>query len=80
MRLSKTIPRHIKTEHFGWIHKDFMPFNKYNDARRKAGMSVQSSCFWCKKPFVDGEMMALASRPKAVNVLLCHQCADKMEG
>jgi hypothetical protein len=78
MKLSKHIPRHVKSMKFTWVKRDFLVYGEsFREARN--GMKDIRSCFWCKKEFDDGEMMALAGREHGVNVLLCHKCVDKME-
>jgi len=79
MKLSRLVPAHTKTEGFCWIKSDFMVMDqRYREVRGKCRRPMDA-CFWCKHKFADGEMMALAGRPKAVNVILCQRCAAKAE-
>jgi len=79
LSLSKVIPEHTMTENFRWVSREFMLFSKYVNVRKKCNLSIDNTCFWCKKKFEDSEMMALAAREKKENVLLCQKCVDKME-
>jgi hypothetical protein len=37
-------------------------------------------CYWCRHPFADGEMMALACFGGIGNKVLCQRCADDLIG
>lgn len=79
MKLSRLVPAHTKTECFDWIKSDFMVMSRrYREVRGKCCRPMDA-CFWCKHPFADGDMMALAGRPKASNVMLCQRCAAEAE-
>lgn len=79
--LSRVVPTHRKTVAFSWIKHDFMPFETYRKARERRlgwhGMKIERACFWCKSPFKDEDMLALAHMTKGgANKLLCQQCAS----
>lgn len=79
MKLEKTIPAHQHVEDFLWIKRDFHYFGSYKEIRERNRQSVQRACFWCERLFRDAEILALAGRPKAYNVLLCQECAAAAE-
>ena len=78
MKLSKVIPAHTKTYRAKWCNLDFMKMSKkYRDVR--PGSSVyRNSCYWCKRPHEDGEMMALACFVRVGNRTLCQKCAKEL--
>jgi hypothetical protein len=78
MKLTKIIPSHRKTIYALWCRKDFMLFGVFKQAREKYGMSVQSTCFWCRHPFEPETKMALACIKEHGNKLLCEKCADEL--
>lgn len=76
MMLSRIVPAHRNTVEFTWIRRDFMLFGTFKAARARMKLKeIYENCFWCKKPFADIDMMALAGRPKGINVILCQDCA-----
>lgn len=77
LQLSKVVPKHTHTQAFTWIKRGFSTFGSYAEARKRAGMKVQEKCFWCRRPFVDADSMALAGRTCKTNILLCDDCATK---
>lgn len=77
MKLTKRIQARTKTIHYNWCKKDFLVFNaSYREIRKRIRGETKHCCKWCNKPFVDGEMMALAQPQKGKNHLLCQKCAD----
>lgn len=76
--LSRVVPAHRKTIKFNWCKRDFMLFGFYRGVREKRRMDVQSDCFWCRTPFKDDDMMALAQPEKGANKLLCQSCAGQI--
>ena len=77
MKLTKTVPAHIKTVEFNWCKKDWMLMSpKYRKARM--GMTLMDSCFWCGHVFSDGETMSLAQPKSGLNKVLCCMCADTL--
>ena len=77
MKLSRVIPAHTKTVHFTWVDKEYTRYTeKFRQIRARCG-SPLDTCFWCKHKFEDGEMMGVAARPKAGNVMLCQGCATE---
>jgi hypothetical protein len=76
LSLSKIVPQHRSTVEFTWIHPSWMLFGTFKAARERMKLSkIYQACFWCKKPFEEADMMALAGRPKGANVILCQGCA-----
>lgn len=78
-RLSRRIPARIETVRFRWIKREFLPHDERFIAARehilKGRKDPMGHCFWCRRDFKDGEMMALAAREKGANVTLCQECA-----
>jgi hypothetical protein len=81
LRLSKTAPAHKVTMVFIWIKQDFMLYGAFRKSRERMGMRLKpwDKCIWCKTPFDDGDMMALAAVEKSGNRALCQTCAAKAE-
>ena len=78
LKLSKIVPARRKTEEFTGVRKDFITMSpRYREIRSKMN-NTMCLCHWCKRRFDDGEGMALASRPRKTNVVLCHNCADDL--
>ena len=75
--LSKTVPARTKTVKFNWVHREFQVFVDFKAARIRMGLSVYDKCFWCKRPFADADMMALAQPTTGKNRVLCQCCAEK---
>ena len=66
MQLSKRIT-HI--ERFNWCKKDFMKMcQKYRKIRSRL-RNPMDKCHWCKRKFIDGEIMALSQPTKGNNLL-----------
>lgn len=76
--LSRIVPAHTRTIRFNWCKADFMLFGFYKGVREKRRMSIQSACFWCRVPFNDEDMMALAQPESGANKLLCQSCAGQI--
>lgn len=51
---------------------------KFRDIR-KHFRNAMNTCYWCKHPFEDGEMMALACFRRKGNKVLCQDCANLLE-
>lgn len=83
MTLSKmlpAIPARRKTLIAEWCHRDFTAMSpQYRKIRAKCRKAM-NKCHWCKHPFEDGEMMALACFEGIGNHTLCHSCADELMG
>jgi len=77
--LSKVVPAHRVTWEFTWVNLDFMLFGAFKAARKRLKLREYERCAWCREPFKDDEMMALAGRPKGTNVLLCQDCATNSQ-
>ena len=78
-KLTRIVPSHRKTVEFNWCKNDFMEMSqRYRQVRAKFRHKMDA-CFWCGHAFSDGEMMALAQPKGRLNVVLCQDCAGKME-
>ena len=77
MKLTKRISARKKTVQFNWCRKNWMEMNQKVRHIRAKSRDPMDVCFWCKHPFIDGEMMALA-QPKGKNKVLCQKCADEL--
>jgi hypothetical protein len=73
--LSRIVPAHRVTWEFTWVKRDFMLFGAFKTARKNMKLREYTACAWCREPFKDDDMMALAGRPHATNALLCQGCA-----
>lgn len=82
-RLSRRIPARIETVTFRWIKREFLVYgDRYIAARkniRKDRPDPMHRCWWCRRDFEHGEMMALAAREKGANVTLCQDCVAESE-
>ena len=78
MELRKRIPARTHVEKFNRCITDFMEMSQeYRDIRARF-QNKMDSCHWCKRKFVDGEMMALAQPTKGKNKVLCLSCAYEL--
>jgi len=80
MSLSRIIPSRRETFNVMWLKRDFMA---YNETWRRARLRMKKPidvCWWCKRPFAEGDMIALAGIRGKVNKTLCQSCADEAEG
>ena len=75
MRLTRTVPQHTRTEQFQWIEADFLEMGPAYRRARAQMCKPMDTCWWCQRPFADGDMIALAGRVKGANVVLCQTCA-----
>jgi hypothetical protein len=71
-------PARTVTQEVLWCKRDFMEVERHNGFRRKANLSEAKQCWWCNKPYVPGDMLALIGRPGKVNVLICQECAAEV--
>ena len=77
MYLAKNIPARIETFEATQCKLDWMAMSqRFRDIRSKS-RNPMDKCHWCKHPFVDGEMMAIALSNKGNNVL-CQTCGKKL--
>lgn len=80
LTLTRKVPARTRTETALWFRKDFMAMSQtFRDIRSKA-RNPMDRCWWCKHPFADGEMMALAcfeGKGKG-NKALCQDCATEL--
>ena len=76
--LSRTVPEHIYVEHYRWCKQMFFAMSsKFRECRRAVNRPCDT-CHWCGHTFADGEMMALADKVGAGNVVLCQACASEL--
>lgn len=79
MKLSKRVPARTRTEKFRWCKQAWMTMTpRYREIRGKCRRPMDT-CFWCKHKFKDGDIMALAARESASNVVLCPSCACELK-
>ncbi len=78
LTLTKTVPAKVVTLKIRWVRPDFMLMGDRFRQMRLA-LSLMDTCFWCDHKFINNEMMALASREKNTNIMLCQSCAAKAE-
>jgi hypothetical protein len=79
MKLSKIIPEHKKTITINWIKMDFLKMSQNYRKIRSGSKYPADKCYWCKHPFEDDEMIALANLKKGGNKVFCQTCAKKIE-
>jgi hypothetical protein len=75
--LSRVVPAHRVTWAFTWIKRDWLVFGPFKTARKRMKLKEYAQCAWCREPFQDHHIVALAGRPKGANVLLCQNCATE---
>jgi hypothetical protein len=79
MHLSRIIPQHVLRQDFTWLTRNFSTMcADYRRIRASVGGGMDK-CDWCEHAFGDGEVMALAGRPKGRNWVLCQTCAEMAE-
>ena len=62
LTLSRRVPAHKKVVSFDWVKRNFSQYNEqYRKAR--AGLKPLDKCFWCARPFDEGDEIVLA-KPK----------------
>ena len=75
LKLSKRVPsRSIAFEATG-CQLDFLQMSPRYREIRAGSRNPMDKCHWCKHPFADGEMMALALTKKG-NKTLCRKCGE----
>lgn len=79
LALSKVVPRHKVTAKFRWLTRNWMKFGNFKAARQRVGLGIHDKCWWCKAPFADSDVMALAQPETGANRVLCQRCAETME-
>ncbi|HEX2600082.1 MAG TPA: hypothetical protein VHL05_14985 [Terriglobales bacterium] len=75
--LSREVPRRTETVRFNWVQKTFQQFGVFAAARKRMGLREYTHCYWCRRAFVDDDMLALAQPEKGANRLLCQACAEQ---
>ncbi len=78
MKITRIIPARRLTLEAKWCHKEFCVIGPEYRAIRARCAKPMDSCFWCRRKFVDGEMMALACFLKIGNEVLCQECAQEL--
>ena len=61
-----------------WVRVDFLVFGAFRETRERHHMSVCPTCYNCRHPFQDDEMMGLAGTSKG-NKLVCRACAETFQ-
>ena len=79
--LSKIIPQRKKTVTFRGVRRNWMMFGTFKNARDRAGMKTQKTCWWCRKKLAETDNMALCSPsiPNTGNKLICDNCATSSQ-
>ena len=78
MELTRTVPAHDKTMRAKWCKLNYKKMSKKFRNIVKYGRSNLISCYWCKRPHEDGEMMALACFAYIGDRTLCQKCAAEL--
>ena len=81
--MKKTIIKHIparkeKVEIIGGKKKIGLMSQEFRNIRSRL-RNPMDKCFFCKHPFVDGEMMGLVMIKGKKNKVICQSCWDKYE-
>lgn len=77
LKLSKIKPAETVTFQADSCTLNFMEMSQTFRNVRKRSRNPMDKCHWCKHPFVDGEMMALAFTRRG-NKTLCQACAKSL--
>lgn len=78
MKLFRQVPARTETVWFNWCRSDFLPMSqKFRDARARMSEPLDK-CWWCKHPFENGEMMAMAQAKGGISRILCQACAGEL--
>lgn len=75
-QLSKIAPQRRITLDIQAINLSFTRMNDRFRAIRARSKNKMDQCYWCKHPFENGEMMALAF-VESGNKALCQSCAQQ---
>ena len=78
LKLTRRVPAHSKTASALWCRKDFREMDDKFRNFRASCRNPMDKCYWCRHPFANGEMMALACFDKIGNRTLCQACADAL--
>ena len=79
IKISRRIPARTETFHVVWASRDFMKMTpRFRDIRSKCRYKGDK-CWWCKRPFDDGDMMALVAIKGKSNKLFCQKCAGEVK-
>ncbi len=78
--ISRDVPARTETFEVIWARQEFMKMSpKFREIRAK--MSYKGKrCWWCRKDFEDGDMMALVCIKTKGNKLFCQKCAAEIGG
>jgi rRNA maturation endonuclease Nob1 len=77
MKLSKIKPASTVTFTAESCTENYLAMSPKFRAIRSRMRNPMDKCHWCKHPFEDGEMMALAFTKKG-NKTLCQACASEL--
>lgn len=78
LTLSKRVPTRTKTVTAIWCNKKYSKMSEQFRAIRARTRNPSDTCYWCRHPFENGEMVALACFEKKGNKVLCQDCADEL--
>lgn len=78
MYLTKIVPAHRVMLKATWCNREFLAMSPSYRAIRGKMKKPMDKCYWCKHPFADGEMMALACFVEKGNQVLCQGCAEQL--
>ena len=78
--ISRRIPATTQSFEVLWARQAFMKMSpKFREIR--ANHSYKGNrCWWCRKDFEDGDMMALVCIKTKGNKLLCQKCGAEIGG
>jgi len=79
MRLTREVPAHVETLELRWLSRDFLVMSPAVRRTREKHKMAAITCQWCGHAFADGEMVALAAIPMAINATLCQACCASAE-
>lgn len=79
MKLRKRVPASSRVLEISNIKLDFMTMSQTFREIRAKSKNPMDKCHWCKEPFADGDMMALAICHTSGNKVLCQACAAMVE-
>lgn len=77
MRLSRRVPARTVTAEFPWITKMKLPMGPAWRKARERMRNKLDKCWWCKRPFEDGDEIYAAAQAGKKNVVLCGECAKE---
>jgi len=79
MKLSRRVPARTKTIVVEKLARDFFTMSQTFRDIRGNSRNPMDCCYWCKRPFADGESMSLGIMQSGPNRVFCSKCADELE-